>query len=58
MAAAGDVAPAGHKSQTVIPLVGAKEPAAHGCKPPSAFSKKPGAGTQSASTTELSHIVV
>jgi len=39
-------------------VVGAKEPAGHGWKPPSTFPKKPGAATQSASTTELWEIVV
>ena len=53
VAPAGEVAPAGHESQTVMPVVGAKEPAGHGWKPPSTFPKKPGAATQSASTTEL-----
>ena len=39
-------------------MVGVKEPAGHGWKPPSTFPKKPGAATQSASTTELWEIVV
>jgi hypothetical protein len=55
---AGEVAPAGHESQTVMFVVGAKEPAGHGWKPPSTFPKKPGAATQSARTTELWWIVV
>ena len=31
VAPAGEVAPAGHESQTVMPVVGAKEPAGHCC---------------------------
>ena len=58
VAPAGEVAPAGHEWQPVMPVVGAKEPAGHGWKPPSTFPKKPGAATQSASTTELWEIVV
>ena len=52
VAPAGEVAPAGHESQAVIPVVGAKEPAGHGGKPPSTFPKKPGAATQSVALTE------
>jgi len=51
--AAGDVAPKGHESQTVNPVVGAKEPAGHCWKPPSTFSKKPGAATHSSSANVL-----
>ena len=58
VAPVGEVAPAGHESQTVIPVVGAKEPAGHGWKPPSTFSKKPGAATQSAGITEFRCSVV
>jgi hypothetical protein len=58
VAPAGEVAPAGHESQTVIPVVGAKEPAWHGWKPPSTFPKKPGADMQSVGSTELWKIVV
>jgi hypothetical protein len=58
VAPAGEVAPTGHESQTVMPVVGAKEPAGHGWKPPSTFPKKPGAATQSAGITELWWIVV
>jgi hypothetical protein len=58
VAPAGEVAPGEHESQTVIPVVGAKEPAGHGWKLPSTFPKKPGAATQSAGITELWWIVV
>ena len=58
VAPAGEVAPAGHKSQTNMPVVGAKEPAGHGWKSPSTFTKKPGAATQAAGITEFRCSVV